>query len=220
MRTRTKYVRNVKAPHERMLMPGRKNVKLGHRVNVKMWKGLPLYQFSLEERATCPTTCQQWETCYGNNMPFAHRFDHQSKDFNACLEASVAELARKHPKGFVVRLHVLGDFYSDAYVMLWLNLLNAYPMMNVYGYTHRLLQSDTGKLIRQLNTMFPSRWRIRFSDNWRAKFSACVVHPDDEYVPKKNKEVICPEQLGQVDKCVNCGLCWAQEDRRIIFLEH
>ena len=175
MHTRTKYVRNVKTPHERMLMPGRKNVKLGHRVNVKMWKGLLLYQFSLEERATCPTTCQQWETCYGNNMPFAHRFDHQSKDFNACLEASVAELARKHPKGFVVRLHVLGDFFSDAYVMLWLNLLNAYPMMNVYGYTHRLFQSDIGKLIRRLNAMFPLRWRIRFSDNWRAKFSACVV---------------------------------------------
>ena len=27
----------------------------------------------------------------------------KAKIFNACLEASVAELARKHPKGFYVR---------------------------------------------------------------------------------------------------------------------
>ena len=143
-----------------------------------------------------------------------------SKDFNACLESSVAELARKHPKGFVVRLHVLGDFFSTEYVNFWAEMLIKYPMMNVYGYTHRLLKSDIGKRIRWLNHALPSRWRVRFSDNWRAKFSACVVHPDSEYVPKKGKEIICPEQLGQVDKCVECGLCWAQEDRRIIFLEH
>lgn len=220
MRTGTMYGRNVKLPHDRMLMPGRKNAKLGHKVTVKMWQGMPLYQFSLEERATCPTTCKQWEICYGNNMPFAHRFDHKSKNFYECLETSISTLAKKHTNGFVVRLHVLGDFFDTKYVSFWNSMLSKYPNLNAYGYTHRPLTTDLGKQINAINKKHPTRWRIRFSDNWKAHFSACVVSKKNNYHPKKSVEVVCPEQLGQVDKCVNCGLCWSQPKRRIIFIEH
>src|SRR3990167_9551526 len=53
------------------------NAKLG---KLREWragafKGMPLYSLTLEERATCERSCNAWSVCYGNNMPFAHRFD-------------------------------------------------------------------------------------------------------------------------------------------------
>ena len=34
----------------------------------------------------------------------------------------VADLNKNHPEGFAVRLHVLGDFYNENYVIFWLNI--------------------------------------------------------------------------------------------------
>jgi hypothetical protein len=87
--------------------------------------GMPIYTLTLEERATCPTSCGHWRSCYGNSMHFAHRIDHRSPGFATLLAANVKRLGVEHPHGFVVRLHVLGDFYSVAYVDLWAALLDA-----------------------------------------------------------------------------------------------
>lgn len=216
IRTRTKYPKNVKQPAPNMLKPGRKNAKLGHRVSVGVWKGMVLWQLSLEERVTCPRTCDQWDDCYGNNMPFAYRYDHTADDFIEMLSMSLADKQKRHPNGFVVRLHVLGDFFSVAYVQQWAKWLDEFPALHVYGYTHHHPDSDIGRALSELNKS--SKWKVRFSDAQDMIFSANVIPIRRE--AKKGIEVICPEQLGQTDKCTSCGLCWSQQERSILFLKH
>ena len=157
---RTKYRKGVKAPHINMLKPGKNNKKLGGTVSVKMWQDKPLFSLTLEERKTCPTTCQQWDNCYGNNMPFAHRFDHTHQDFRRSLEYQLRYLMEKHPDGIVVRLHVLGDFYSVEYVQFWEKMLDVYPTLSIYGYTHRETFGDIGSEIVRLNVEYPTQFRV------------------------------------------------------------
>ena len=211
----TRYLKGVKAPHSNMLKRGKQNKKLGDKVKVKMWKGMTMYSLTLEERATCPTDCEQWDNCYGNNMPFAHRFDHTDPSFKPMLELQLEELNRKHPEGFVVRLHVLGDFYDGLYVVSWQLWLHKFPNLHVFGYTHHKADSKLGSMIGNINRIYPDRFRVRFSDDENEKFSAHVRYVRQDYLDS----VTCPEQLGQTDSCTTCGYCWAS-DNPVVFLEH
>ena len=212
----TLYKVNVKEPNANMIKPGRKNAKLGHRVQTKKWQNCVIYQLTLEERSTCPTDCNQWSNCYGNNMPFAHRHNHESPDFLPLLDRQLDQLARKHRDGFVVRLHVLGDFYSTAYVKFWQDQLHKHPALKVFGYTHRQRTTDIGSLIYDLNLKFPDQCQIRFSDSTEL-FAANVI---SEYREPNANEIVCPQQLSKTATCATCGLCWSQGQRQILFLQH
>lgn len=214
---RTIYQKNVKAPHSNMLKPGKNNKKLGGKVSVKMWQGKPLFSLTLEERKTCPTTCEQWDTCYGRSMPFAHRFDHTSPDFLPLLEEQLDTLLAKHEQGVVVRLHVLGDFYSEEYVEFWERKIMANGSLSVYGYTHHDPHSLIGNKIGHINATFPDQFNVRWSDDPDMD-NAAIVYKEKEDVPLG--QVICPEQLGATPSCADCGLCWAMKDRPVAFLEH
>lgn len=199
-----------------MLKRGKQNKKLGDKVTVKKWKGMTMYSLTLEERATCPTSCSQWDVCYGNNMPFAHRFDHTDPNFLTLLKAQLMGLSVKHPTGFVVRLHVLGDFYNKEYVEFWKKMLMTFPNLNAFGYTHWPFKSDIGTAIGQLNNLHPDRWQIRYSDEDQnvTDFIALVDHE-----PRTTNQVVCPEQLGKTASCATCGYCWSSK-KPIVFLEH
>jgi len=47
--------------------------KIGGEILKGRWNGFPAYTLTLEERATCPTTCRHWRSCYGNKMQWAQR---------------------------------------------------------------------------------------------------------------------------------------------------
>ena len=211
----TRYQKGVKAPSLSMLKRGKQNKKLGDKVEVKMWKGMTMYSLTLEERATCPSDCEQWDNCYGDNMPFAHRFDHTHPDFKPMLEKQLEELNRKHPEGFVVRLHVLGDFYDGLYAVQWQLWLHLYENLHVFGYTHHKYNSQIGSMIGNINRLHPTRFRIRFSDDDSVSFSAHVVYVNKEFPDR----IVCPEQLGKTASCTTCGYCWAS-DNPVVFLEH
>src|SRR5262249_24053099 len=98
------------------------------------WRGFAAYMLTLEERATCPTTCRHLRSCYGNKMHLAQRMQAGS-DLEWRLVREVALLHIDHPDGFAVRLHELGDFYSVEYVELWGRLLERYPGLHIWGYT-------------------------------------------------------------------------------------
>lgn len=214
----TRYRKSIKPPSITMLKPGTNNAKLGGFITSKKWQGMAMYSLTLEERATCPTSCQQWQNCYGNNMPFAHRFNHEMPGFYDGLELQIEKLAKKYPAGFVVRLHVLGDFFSPAYVEWWESMLNMFPQLHAFGYTHRDPTTDIGKMLDSINHRRPDRWQIRFSDDHSTSMSAHVV--DKRYVPVAKQEVICPEQLNKTKSCADCGLCWSAPNLKIMFVEH
>lgn len=173
---------------------------------------MPLYQLNLEERATCPRSCGQWENCYGNNMPFAKRIDVKDRGFHKALKRELGSLEERHPHGFVVRLHVLGDFYSARYVALWKAALVRHPSLHIFGYTHRHPgQGDgIGEAVEALND--PDRCWIRFSDRG-GDMSANLG------VARRATDLQCPQEVGKTESCLTCGLCW-QTTRAIGFSEH
>jgi hypothetical protein len=202
----TIFLKQVKpaAKVARLLQPASTNSKLGgggnRTITKGKWKGMPMYSLSLEERRTCPKTCQQWLNCYGNNMPFANRIDHSTPAFLPALDSELAALQAKHPGGFVVRLHVLGDFFSKSYALFWKKSLQRYTALQIFGYTHRDPDSVIGKEIQSLNDH--GAW-IRWSD-MGGKMSA-----NTDTANTKGEGIHCPEQTSKTAGCMTCGLCWS-----------
>jgi hypothetical protein len=179
-------------------------------------KGAEVYTLTLTERETCPQSCGHWDDCYGNNMPFAHRIEH-GEELERRLIREIKEKCQKAAdKGrkVLVRLHVLGDFYSADYVKLWRRLLVLHQNLNVWGYTH-VTSSDNPAIYHELQINrngFPERWAVRWSDT-RGTFSA-----NSEELTSDG--IVCPEQEGKTQACTTCALCWDSPDKNIIFKTH
>jgi hypothetical protein len=125
-RGRTLFPTTVISPEDapRLLVGGHNSAKIGAKIEKGPWRGLHVYTLTLEERATCPTSCHLWRECYGNAMPLVRR--HAADDtLIPTLDAELRNKARWHgARGFAVRLHVLGDFYSQVYLLAWLRWMN------------------------------------------------------------------------------------------------
>lgn len=207
----------------RLLISGHNSRKIGKVVTKGSWKGFPIYTLTLAERLTCPTSCHLWVSCYGNAMPFARRH-RPGADFEAKLEQELADLSEAHPKGFVVRLHVLGDFYSVEYVHLWRRMVETYKMLHVYGYTARMTDAKhpaIGEAISNVVVAFPNRFCIRASGTRSCSGAAVVIDriPDGPVVAEGQ---VCPAEREATACCATCGLCWepAARDRTIVFIRH
>ncbi len=163
--SRTRYPRSVIWPGltDPVLKSGIHNRKIGDRVTKGAWAGMPIYTLTLEERATCPRACRNWRNCYGNKMPFADRHM-PGEALERCLDTELNALARRHPGGFVVRLHVLGDFYSVNYVRCWAEWLATIPELHVFGYSAWASPHKVHKAICLTKAAFPHRFCIRFSN--------------------------------------------------------
>lgn len=203
-----------------LLVSGANSRKLGDRVTKGKWAGFPIFQLSLEERATCPKSCHHWLTCYGNGMPQARRHRHGPELVNY-LRAELTDLQEDHPKGFVVRLHVLGDFYSLDYVRAWQGFLDTFPALHIFGYTAWPKDSEIGAAILGLTE---SRW-----DRFAVRFSSAAVESQGATALWRKPEdltdwpgIICPAQTGKTDCCGTCALCWAEsaKDKTIGFIAH
>lgn len=179
-------------------------------------KGAEVYTLTLTERETCPTSCGHWDDCYGNNMPFAHRLEHGPELENRLIREVRDKCRKASEKGrkVLVRLHVLGDFYSADYVQMWRKLLVIHKNLYVWGYTHVTADDDIyiyNALVLN-RTNFPERWHVRWSDTG-GKFSA-----NSAELPYDG--IVCPEQEGKTAACTTCSLCWDAPDKNIIFRTH
>ncbi|HVY86226.1 MAG TPA: hypothetical protein VG943_13915 [Caulobacterales bacterium] len=214
-------VRAFESP--RFLVSGHNNPKLGRQFLKGPWEGMPLFQLSLEERATCPRSCLQWRSCYGSSMHLARRHDHRDPDFMPALKAEIITTARANPNGFVLRLHTLGDFYSIEYVRMWADLLDALPELRIFGYTARREDADDeesrtiAKAIRWLTEQAWDVFAIRFSGQDGPQGSIVVTESD-----QRDSVIMCPAQEHATAACVTCGLCSAEHAREktIGFLLH
>lgn len=218
MHAHTHFPKSVQEPEgQPVLKTGKYSGKLGGRVTKGKWKGFPIFTLKLEERATCPTSCKQWLSCYGNNMPFAHRFRHGPKLMEA-ISRETRDLARLYPRGFVVRLHDLGDFYSIGYVNLWIGMLRLYEPLHIFGYTARqeFERDQVSRALQRAQMAFWPRFAIRWSDGASLTRSTIAIAKVQD---KPTDAIICPAQTHPHIRCGSCGLCWTTE-RRIAFLQH
>jgi hypothetical protein len=146
-------------------------------------------------------------------MPFASRINVHGDGFLKRLELEVKQLARKHPAGFTVRLHVLGDFYSVEYVKYWERLIRAYPV-SVFGYTHRI--DDIGREVERVFTDNPGRFNILQSNGGfgTRPIAMRAGSPGSENLPT------CPQQTGKAASCLDCGLCTLPYVKGVKFISH
>jgi hypothetical protein len=224
MKVSTIYQKSIKQGSKNgLLKKGSSNKKLGFKITSKKWTGKRLYSLTLVERETCPTTCHHWDDCYGNNMPFAHRYKNANIDL--LLEKEIESLMLKHKEGIVIRLHVLGDFYSVSYVEFWEEMLLRHPKLCLFGYTARK-GDNIAHAIWLLNKRFSDRCVIRHSGN----FEAGEPHGDSQEPFKEDWSYAaeesftgasfdCPEQTGKLKDCASCGLCWTTK-KTVRFISH
>ena len=207
-------------------------------ITARKWIGQKFYSTTLTERETCPTDCLMWRKCYGNSMGFAHRIEHGAELLESMMWEIQTLTVENRMRPFVVRPHVLGDFYSLEYVEQWAKALDQFPI-NVFGYTAYLPTSTTkeyaeiGQALIELREKYSDRFWIRQSGSNAEEMSAIgISHHSAEDQIKNNQAFICPQQtkkskrfwMGEyqpkkVKNCASCGLCYATK-KNVIFLEH
>ena len=194
---RVKTVTEVK----RVLQSVAHNTKLGNGVPVVAkgkWRGMAAFTLTPEARKTCPTSCQTWAECYGNNLRFATRVSSDDMPaLQAQIEQGLKSLLRTYGR-VLIRLHVLGDFASEEYAKFWANLVLEHRGLHIFGFTQWPRDSEVGRAVQAINDADPERVWIRFS-NAGGPMSANV---EGEGIP-------CPEQIGKTASCMTCGLCWS-----------
>jgi Gene product 88 len=214
---RSIFPSRIFAPDEvaRLLKSGHQSRKIGKEVRKGSRYGWPIFTLTLEERASCPRSCDEWASCYGNNMQAAERIEH-GPELIAGLEVELAALQRAHPAGFMVRLHVLGDFYSAEYVSFWARMLAALPALHLFGFTARAPASEIGRLVDRMTLEAGwARCAIRFSGSLSKARASRVIGPGESDAGA----ILCPAQTGATETCGTCALCWHSE-RSIAFQRH
>lgn len=197
-----------------ILKPGEYQRKLGGKITKGRWKGFPVFALTLEERATCPRDCAVWNSCYGNGMHNAARYRH-GQPLERKLWSELKALQARHAGGFVIRTHVLGDYYSRPYVDLWARALAKFPALHVFGYTARQPGTPIGNALARLRDGQWDRFAIRTSG--ATEGPRTLVVDSAEAVP--DGAILCPAQTGKTLSCSTCALCW-QSTRPVAFLRH
>lgn len=215
----TRFKTRVLGVHQmgQLLVSGHSNVKIGRDVRKGKLKGYWIYTLSLEERATCPSSCAHWTDCYGNSMPFAKRIDHRDPAFLPTLEAEIERLLNVRGRvGVLIRLHALGDFYSEAYVDFWAEMLRRHPRLAIYGYTAHPLGTAIGDNVHATYVAYRERFMVRHSDSGDMSMATVAVSAE---TLKLSDAFICPEQTNKTQCCATCALCWSTP-KNVAFVGH
>ena len=206
---------------ELVLKDGSSNAKIGGDVLVGWLKGAYIVTLTLEERATCPKSCPIYRGCYGNVMPHSRRWVGGEK-----LESQIVHeigIACAKNERVLVRLHILGDFYSVEYLQLWADLLDKHPNLYVFGFSAWEESTPIGRGIAWLRDHAPNRFMVRTSGRTGRWGSFTLPFPTE--AKRIGDAIVCPEQLDANEgsprgrHCGNCGICWST-DLPIAFIEH
>lgn len=211
------------------LKPAENNGKLhGNIVARGQFAGYAMYSLTLEERNTCSPDCGQLKTCYGNNMPFARRYV-VTQHLLDRIEAQLRKLTRRGRR-ILLRLHILGDFFAVWYVDFWQRMLNTFPTVAIFGYTHWPIITPQGQAVERLVKAMPGRFCIKFSGDTVKQLPLAplysigmtLVVKDWADLPKGF--IRCPAQMA-ADKgvqgigCAECGIKCA-DNVNVGFVEH
>ena len=117
-----------------------------------------------------------------------------------------------------MRLHVSGDFWSAEYISSWIAICKAFPQTLFWAYTRSWIVSDLRARLETLRALEnvqlfastdpamrqpPADWRTAFIDR-----------------DSKATGVLCPQQQGTTDSCLNCGYCFSEKTGHVIFKVH
>jgi hypothetical protein len=118
---------------------------------------LPRFTLCLEAHASCAPDCPRRRTCPGKAAGLR-----PGAAVENALAADLRSLSARHPTGFALRLHRLGDFYGLGYLTRWAEWLEEWPAIHAYGATGWSPDSEIGSRVLALRLTFPERWWVRF----------------------------------------------------------
>jgi hypothetical protein len=210
----------------RVLKRGDSNAKLGDTVAVEMWRWMPLFSLTLEERRTCPRGCPFYAvvrvgdrdfSCYGNGMRAARRWQH-GPELIRQITRELDLLQCLYPSGFVIRVHVLGDFYSEDYARFWVDALHRFSGLRLFGFTARPETSPIWSVLAEGNRLYPDRCRIRGSNRGGPMGTRVIAGEHD----MRSGEVVCPATQHRNPNacCAACGMCWSRPNLGVCFVAH
>jgi hypothetical protein len=150
----------------------------------------------------------------------------------------------------LLRIHVSGDFDTVPYIMNWCNRLNERPDVTAWAYTRswrvpallhwleNLRAAPNMQLFASMDSshsdMPPAGWRRAWIDGdprageplrfgafsdlaiWLGEADPTVI----QRTADGTKSLICPEELGAVKDCEECGFCWKGQHNDVSWLLH
>ncbi len=197
------------------------NSKIGGDVLVGWLRGARILMLALEERRTCPRSCALWASCYGNSAPFTPRYP-AGPELEAAIVRDVEAAVAAHER-VLVRLHLLGDFYSPEYVGLWSDLVRLHPGLAVFGFTAWGPGTAIGAAVADARARLGRRFAIRHSGRTGPWGSFTIDFPTGR--KRLGDAIVCPEQHSAMNgtddgrHCGNCAACWSS-DVPVVFVEH
>jgi hypothetical protein len=142
------------------------------------------------------------------------------------LITGLVAMIRSSPAFYVgqFRLFEVGDFYNQAVVDVWTEVVKRLPTVKFWAYT-RSFHLDFSRMVK-LNNM--CLFGSADSENKEAaeafaeKYGLRVAYalPKGVHEPIKGS-IVCPQQTGKVSSCWSCGLCFkTKKSKNISFIYH
>jgi len=194
-----------------------RNTKLGKRVTKGKDKGQIIRTLTLPERSTCPDYCDHWGDCYGNHMRNALRYPWTVETASNVW----AQLQGYETKGrlYKLRPHILGDFVNRAHVLFWINAVDTFRCLSLWGYTAHKPDSAIGHLVQRLNTRDRASFRFSGAYDLDSMSALSFDHPKAQALLRDKRAFVCPEQTGKAESCGACAACWEGE-KPVVFMSH
>ena len=124
----------------------------------------------------------------------------------------------------VLRLHVSGDFYDNAYIDKWIDIIANSPSWHFFSYTKSW---RVPSLIAKLNELreLPNVNLFASTDNtsgppppnWR---EAAIDGMEHKTPAKNDRFMTCKQQLHQKSTCDDCKFCFRAPKGNVRFITH
>lgn len=141
---------------------------------------------------------------------------HKPQETYINLDRQIKSISRP-----VIRIHSSGDFYSQEYIRMWIELISSNPQSKFWAYTRSWKIPELSILLEQLHDL--DNMQLFASLDGDAELSVpkgwryCLVGTLEKDVRFFN----CPEQYNSTGLfCVNCRVCYLKGNENIYFTMH
>lgn len=194
--------------------------------NPKLGPGV--YTYSRTAVATCPG-----RTIWCSNKCYAKRVDgivgmvwHANED---------DDIPGELPEDCTLfRWHVGGDFDTEEYLRSWIVVVKDHPHVQFWGYTRSWRVPELLSLLTELRdlpnvVLFASTDQdvpaLQIMDminhGWRISWISTDRRGERAFKSYGQHTVTCPEELGKIANCVDCGYCFNSKSKGgVTFVEH
>ncbi len=183
--------------------------------------------FSLPSGITCSK--EACVTCYVQNC-YAHKIErlrpnvHQTYMDNYEVATENLPYLEQYLRTYfsapnaprLFRIHVSGDFFSDAYLRMWLSVIRDFPQTQFLAFTKQvdIVRPYVENGIPSNFSLILSAWPGIPLDETCAKYLpvAWVDDGKEDRIPEK--AIRCPGH------CEDCAYCWALCGQDVVFKKH